>query len=223
MVLILCFLFFVVQATEVCPLLDSNVVEKYFDTEGGQLLIHDHFIKITVPKGAVAKGNEVQIQAAASLIGPYIIPEGFHPVSAFVWIGANYTFEKEVQVQIEHHAVLSHPEDLLQMKMLTACYEDKIARNDAQYKYKMHVATYKPQCTLKEFVCVYSTDHFCSNCVAASDKLPDRIVAYHMLPKSYESASVFSSEICFCYNLEACRKVMLFHYVSFIHVLFLYL
>ena len=172
--------------------------------KGGKVSIDEHSVTITVPKGAVAEGDKVQIEAAASLIGPYIIPKGFHPVSAYLWIGANYIFRKEVQVQIEHHAVLSHPEDILQMYMLTACCKDK----DGQSMYEMHEAAYKPQCKIREQVCTYSTDHFCSNCLAKkNDEIPDAIVIYHMLPKSYKSAGDFTSEICFCYNLECCKQV----------------
>ena len=108
------------------------------------------------------------------MIGPYIIPKGFHPVSAYVWIAANYIFKKEVQIQIEHHAVLSHPEDIL--SMLTACCKDK----DGQGMYEMHEAAYQPRCKLREQVCTYSTDHFCSNCLAKKkEEIPDAIVIYH--------------------------------------------
>jgi len=180
-----------------------------FDSEGGKLVIDEHSITITIPKGAIAEGKRVQIQAAASLIGPYIIPEGYHPVSAYVWIGASYKFRKQVQVQIEHHAALSQPEDILQLSMLTACYKDKIVRNNSQDAYTMHKAAYQPQCEIGESFCIYSTDCFCSNCVAKeTEKIPDRIVVYHMLPKSYELTDHFSSEICFCYNLECCKKVI---------------
>ena len=216
----------VIKNTEPCPLFNSNIVAKCFDNEGGKLLIDEHSVIITIPKGAIAVGDQVQIQAAASLIGPYIIPEAFHPVSAFVWIGASYTFEKKVQVQIEHHAVLSHPEDIVQMSLLSACCKDKVIGNDGQDMYEMHEATYQPQCKIKEFICIYSTDHFCSNCLTTKDeKIPNRIVVYHTLPKLYESADVFVSEICFCYSLELCKKVpnsfklqdfvMIMCYVSF--------
>ena len=121
-----------------------------------------------------------------------------------MWIGASYIFKKEIQVQIEHYAVLSHPKDILQMSILTACCKDK----DGQGMYEMHEATYQPQCKIKESVCIYNTDHFCSNCLAKkNEEIPDAIVIYHMLPKSFESADVFTSEICFCYNLEHCKQV----------------
>ena len=150
-----------IKNAEHCPLVDSHVVVKYFDAEGGKLLIRKYAVAITVPKGAIADGDKVQIEAAASLIGPYIIPEGYHPVSAYVWIGASYAFKKQVQVQIEHHAVLSHPEDISRMSILTACCKDRIISKDV---YEMHAKA--TQFTIKESVCIYSTDHFCSNCLA---------------------------------------------------------
>ena len=199
----------IVKNTEICPFLNPNIVENYFDTDGGELLIGEHSVMVTVPKGAVAVGDGVQIQAAASLIGPYIIPKGFHPVSAYVWIGASYKFKKPIQVQIEHHAALSQQKDILQMTMLTACCKDKTIANNGQDMYKMHEATYQLQCKINGSFCIYSTDHFCSNCLAKkNEKIPDRIAVYHMLPKSYKSEYAFSSEICFCYNLELCKKVL---------------
>ena len=192
--------------TKTCPLPTSNIVEKYFDSEGDKLLIGKRSVTITVPKGAVTNGDEVQIQAAASLIGPYIIPEGYHPVSAFVWIGVSYTFEKHVLVQIEHHAALSQQEVVLQMNMLTPCHKEKVTNNDGRNMYTMHEPTCLPQCIIKELVFIYSTDNSCSNCLAKrNEKIPDKIVVYHML---YESADLFASEVCFCYNLELCKKVI---------------
>ena len=180
----------------------------YFGIEGGKLLIDEHSVTITVPEGAVADGNEVQIEAAASLIGPYIIPKGFHPVSAYVWIGASYTFKKIVQVEIEHHAVLSQPEDILQMYMLTASCKDRFVGKDGQGMYEMHEAIYQPQCTIKGSICIYSTDHFCSNCLAKKNEaIPDRVVVYHVLPESYRLANDFTSEIWFCYDLKLCKNV----------------
>ena len=198
----------IVRNAEICPLLKCNIKSGYFGTEGGVLLIDEHSIIITVPKGAVAEGDKVQIEATASLIGPYIIPKGFHPVSAYVWIGASYTFKKELQVQIEHHTVLSQPEDILQLSMLTAFCKDKLVGKCGQDMYEMHEATYQPQCSIKGSVCIYSTNHFCSNCLAKKDEtIPDRIIVYHMLPESYKSANAFKLEICFCCDLKCCKKV----------------
>ena len=197
-----------VKNAEICPLPKCNIKSRYFGTEGGMLLIDEHSVIITVPKGAVTEGNKVQIEAAASLIGSYIIPKGFHPVSAYVWIGASYIFKKELQVQIEHHAVLSQPEDILQMYILTASCKDKLVRKYGQDMYEMHEAVYQPQFRIKGSVCIYSTYHFCSNCLAKKNEaIPDRIVVYHMLPESYELATAFKSEICFCYDLKLCKKV----------------
>ena len=199
-------------------------MEKYFDSKGDKLLIGKHSVTITVPKGAVAHGDKVQIQAAASLIGPYIIPEGYYPVSAFVWIGASYTFKKHVLVQIEHHAALSQQEDILQMSLLTACHKDRVTRSDGQAMYIMHEPIYQPSCTIEESVFIYNTDNFCSNCLAKrNETIPDKIVVYHMLSKLYKSAELFTSEICFCYNLELCKEVITIdHKILYILVYYVY-
>jgi len=74
-----------------------------FDYDGGELLIKEHSVKVTVPIGAINKGQKVQIEAAASLFGQFIIPDGYYPISAYVWIGTCSKFiKKPFKVEIEH-------------------------------------------------------------------------------------------------------------------------
>ena len=49
--------------------------------------MEEHAVKITIPCGAIGMGCNVQIEAVASLFGSFNIPEGYDPVSAYVWIG----------------------------------------------------------------------------------------------------------------------------------------
>ena len=86
----------VVKNEEICPLRNSQIISKTFDYNGGELFIKEHAVKVTVPIGAIDKNYEVQIQAAASLFGPFIIPEDYYPISAYVWIGACYKFKKKL-------------------------------------------------------------------------------------------------------------------------------
>ena len=89
---------------EVCPISDSVPLSRTFDHNGGVLMIEDHDVTITVPELAVAKGEKVEIQAVASLVGPYKLPDDCDPVSVFVWIGADYVFKQPVKITIPHFA-----------------------------------------------------------------------------------------------------------------------
>lgn len=114
----------IVNNKEICPLRNS-IISKVFDCNGGELLIKEHAIKVTVPIGAIDENYEVQIQAAASLFGPFIIPEDHYPISAYVWIGACYEFKKKLKIEMEHDIVVSEETDVSELCVLTACEEDR--------------------------------------------------------------------------------------------------
>ena len=154
-------------------------------------------------------GDVVQIQAAASLFGPYAIPEGLHPISAYVWLGACYTFKKRIQVEIEHHVFVSRLEDSEELCLLTACDKD---RTIGPSLLEMHEETHvELQVTIDGSFGCFSTDHFCSYCLAKkSERIIDRIAAYHVVPNNYRSVDEFKSEICFCYDLEPCTMVNIY-------------
>ena len=190
---------------EPCPLLDSDIASEKFTSCGGVLIIEEYGIKVTVPNGAIEDHCVVEIQAAASLFGLFTIPNDYRPVSAYVWLGANYTFKKQIQVEFEHHADTSSSEDISQLCMLKASCNS--------HCHKMYKITKDNHYTISDSVCTLFTYHFCSYCLAnESDKskkiqIPDRIVAYHYLPEDFKLADIFRAELCFCYDLSICKKV----------------
>ena len=194
----------IVNNQEPCPLIHSDISSKKFTSNGGVLTIEEYGVKVTVPSGAIEDHYVVEIQAAASLFGPFAIPNDCHPVSAYVWLGAKYKFKKPIQVEFEHHADISNPENISQLCMLKA----SCTKCNSHY-HNMHKITQDNHYDISDSVCTLFTDHFCSYCLAVeSVQIPDRIVAYHYLPEDYESLNKFRAEVCFCYDLSICKKVI---------------
>ena len=54
-------------------------------------------MKVIVPSGAIADNQSVEIQSAASLFGPFTMPKGYRPISAFISIEAFYKFNKNIE------------------------------------------------------------------------------------------------------------------------------
>ena len=197
-----------IKNQEPCPLLNNDISSKIFTSSGGVMIIEEYGIKVTVPFEAIEDHCMVEIQAAASLFGPFAIPNDYRPVSPYIWLGANYTFKKPIQVEFEHHADTSNSKDISQLCVLKA----SCTKCNSHY-HKMHKITQDNHYDISDSVCTLFTDHFCSYCLAdESDKsderqIPDRIVAYHYLPEDFKLADIFRAELCFCYDLSICKKV----------------
>ena len=66
------------------------------------MVVDNYGLKVTVPKGAI-EHHCVEIQVAASLLGPFNISKSYHPVSPYIWIAAGYVFKKEIRIEFQHH------------------------------------------------------------------------------------------------------------------------
>ena len=190
--------------------MDCRTISKTFDYNGGELLIKEHAVKVNVPIGAIDEDCEVQIEVAASLFGPFILPEDYYPISAYVWIGACYEFTNNLMVEMEHDIVVSQETNISELCVLTACEEDKVDGENNQIFYKMHEDACEYHYELNKSTCTIFTSHFCSKCLAAKKgkaNKPKRIIMYHYLPEDYKSEDEFVAEVCFCYDLQFCKKV----------------
>ena len=195
---------------ENCSLGDCQIISSMFGYDGGELSIKEHAVKVMIPPGAIDKGCKVQIQAAASLFGPFITPEGYHPISAYVWVGANYIFKEKLKVEIEHGVYVTQETNLSELCVLTACEEDKCDGEDNETVYKMCEDTCEYQYELNKSICTLFTSQFCSKCLAEKGKVrqPSRIAMYHYLSEDYKSAyDEFIAEVSFCFDFLFCKEV----------------
>ena len=202
-ILLLCLFPISVINTESCPFKNQDIVTMGFDHNGGVFVIEKYGLTVTVPRGAIEEGVTVEIQAAVSLFGPFVIPKDYYLISGFVWIGVCYVFKEKVSLKIEHHAEISNEDDLADLHILEACMKHK------QELYEMHKATGQYHYSVGNSFCTYSSEHFCSLCLGKTDlNIPDRIMVYHYLPNNYKSSDEIRAEVCFCYDYTICKKVI---------------
>ena len=147
---------------EECPISDCKPVSKIFDHNGGILIIKEHDVTIIVPELAVSKGKKVEVKAAASLIGPYKLPDDCDPVSVFVWVGADYLFKKPVQIRIPHFASVTALDEGFGVVVLTADKKDLVLNDNGDLVLQMHESVYDYQYEVHDVYCDYYTKHFCS-------------------------------------------------------------
>ena len=145
---------------------ESNIVSGSCDHNGGILTSKDGDLELTIPKGAIKKGDSVEICISTHLYRPFVLPSHClaNLASPFYWIGVtgSYHFQKPIQVEFEHFAVVTAC-DPLHYQLLT-CEDD-----DASHIMR------PVNCELRfdnESHCTFYTDHFCSYCLHHKCKDP---------------------------------------------------
>ena len=113
-----------IKATETCPISNEDVISYYASHVGGVFHNQYHNFAIIIPPGAISQGECVEIQATASCFGPYIIPDGFYPISSYYWISTNYEFKVSVYIIMNHYAKVASLEDIESLYVLHTCTHD---------------------------------------------------------------------------------------------------
>ena len=211
---------------ETCPISEYNSLSKIFDHHGGELIIEEHDVTITIPELAISKGEKVKVRAVASLIGPYQLPDGYDLVSVFVWIGADYRFRKLVKITIPHFASIKDFDH--RVVILTANEKDVTINENGDSLLQLHESVYDYQYEVNVDYCDYYTNHFCSICYAERsfiynlfDRLilsplkglynpSRRVMVFFCYPDDYKTADKFITELCICYDVQHCVQVCLF-------------
>ena len=214
---------------EKCPISECKLLSKTFDHHGGELIIQEHDVTIDVPELAVFEGVKVEIQAAASLTGPYRLPDDCNLVSVFVWIGANYRFKRPVKITVPHFAYIEGLDH--HIVILTANEKDIVHKEDGNYVLQMHESVYDYQYEVNDDCCVYYTNYFCSKCYVERSficnlfnalilspleslfNLKRRVMILFCYPKDYETVDELKIELCICYSLKCCLEVRMFIYM----------
>ena len=172
---------------------------------GMQIVIKSHNITITIPKGAIEKGNIVEVTAAAGFFASFSFPNEYHCISPYLWIGASYEFMKPLKVEMEHHAAISQQENISKVCVMKGITN----RDDFGNNYAMCEVDDKLRCEFEidNPYCTYFTK-LEYTCVASKDrKLADKVAVCYFLPKTYETDDRFTASFCFCYSLKFCKQV----------------
>ena len=197
-----------IKATETCPISNEDVISYYASHVGGVFHNQYHNFAIIIPPGAISQGECVEIQATVSHFGPYIIPDGFYPISSYYWLSANYKFKVSVYIIMNHYAKITSLEDIDNLHVLHTCTHDN---DDIIEMSKITDGVYF-DCAIG--YCVLATDHFCSYCQAKKVKhIPEYLLACYCTYDDPESGS-FIAEVSFCPSNSECQKVTYIYVAS---------
>ena len=100
---------------------EANSVSNCF--HNGHVLIKYDGITITIPQGAVGRGNTVEVKVTST---PYMFPKKYIPVSPFVWMGASQSFKKPLKIEMKHCSVASE-DDIIQLSAMEICKENGLS------------------------------------------------------------------------------------------------
>jgi len=179
------------------PQWNTTILSRYFDHNGGTLTIEEHDVTVIIPRQAISQGDTVEVQAAAAMLAPYLLPAGYDPISVFVWLGGNYVFNKMIEVIVPHCAVVG--DGTSQLTVLTATGSDCKLQVDNLHQYK-----------IRDLECYYSTNQICSLCVARKRlfyPIRTRLSIFYCVSKDYKTANKSTVELSLCCDLKCCVKV----------------
>ena len=199
-----------IKVTETCSVFNNDIISCYVDHRGGTFYSHHHNFAIVIPPGAVTQGDCVEIQRTANYFSPYVIPDGFYPISSYYWISANYVFKSPVYLIMSHYAKIRSVEDIDNLHVLHRCAQDAATgRNDDLIMDAISDGVYFDN---DIGYCVLATDHFCSYCQAKDVRhIPEYLTACYC---TYDEPSIGSliAEVCFCPSSTECIKVHMICY-----------
>ena len=199
----------IIRVTEKCPMLGKDITCYYVDHFGGVFYNQCHNFAIVVPPGAVTQGECVEIQSNTGCFSPYIIPDGFYPISSYFWISASYEFKVPVYFIMNHYAKVRKLEDINSLHVLQACVENSNDAGDHE-NVMMNPISDGVYFDYDIGYCVVATNHFCSYCQAKSVKdIPEYLLACYYTYDEPSSGS-FIAEVCFCPSNTDCKKVALY-------------
>ena len=196
---------------EKSPFPNKEVTVKNFSKNGGNLIIKEHDVLIHIPQNAISNNDLVEVKACGSLVGPFKLPAGYERVSAYVWVGSTYKFQKHVQMYLQQHfEAADNEEDIKDLCLLTANECDKTTE-DSEEVYVMHEDETEHYFEAGCDECYILTKSWCTKCVAKKRK-PNagRFLAFGYLsrPICNENNVHISFEICVCYSLAECSQVI---------------
>ena len=181
------------------PLSDSSVMSTTCDCNE-KLITSKDGITLSIPKGAIKKGDSVIFSIATDLFGPFTIPSNRQTdvVSPYIWICASYHFQKPIQVEFEHYGACdpSHYQ-------LLCCEDD-------DESYTMRPVDHELRFSVREYIslCTFFTTHFCSYCLFhhSDDHVVNRIGTFLLKPEKCQYLHHFTVEIWFSFITTHCLR-----------------
>ena len=194
-----------IRVKETCPISNKDIIFYCVDHLGGVFYNQYHNFAIIIPPGAISYGDSVEIKVTTNYFSPYIIPDGFYPISSYFWVSANYEFNVSVYFIMNHYAKIRSLDDISNLHLLHKCAHNSNVLNEDLTMSKISDGVYFD---FEIGYCVLATNHFCTYCEAKTDsEMPEYLTACYY---TYEESSSGShiAEVCFCPTNYNCKKVV---------------
>ena len=197
------------------PIYTKKIISYCVDHNGGTFYNENHDFAVVIPPGAVSQGDLIQVQATANCFSHYKLPDGYHPISSYFWLSACYTFKIPVYLIMSHYAKIRNLEDIDSLCVLHACDHDMTSEEELVMK-KVPSGVYYDY---EIGYCVFTTDHFCSICLANENEFIPRQFLAFLYTKDTDKD--YSAEVCFCPAIRDCKEVnyvVICFYVTLSHL-----
>ena len=191
-----------IKVSETCPISNKDVISYYVDYLGGVFYNKYHNFAIVIPPDAVSKGDCVEIQATANWFGPYIIPDGFYPISSYLWVSANYRFKAPVYLIMNHYAKIRGLDDVNNLYVL------QTPVHNSNKNLMMSTTSNGVYFDNEIRYCVLATNHFCSYCQAKKVKHISEYLLANFYSYKDSITQSYIAEVCFCPSNSDCQKVI---------------
>jgi hypothetical protein len=205
---------------------DVAIIE--FDDSGGEYNNIDHDITLSVPEGAIPRGEIVHMEVAVALYGPFHFSGGKRPISPILWLcpQENVALIKPIRIVLPHMLVNLTQEDVINfgIELEKADHREYITTLEGkrQYIFRPHSAALELTSTQERGYIAIKTDHFCFICLEMNKlgnttpeiarQMAVKMGYYLHCVESLQSPYLVSPpreiiHFCVSFFLETCRKV----------------
>ena len=190
----------------------EKMVSYCVDHNGDIFYDKNHDFAVIIPPGAVSQGHCVQVQVTANYFSHYKLPDGYQPISSYFKLSACYTFKIPVYLIMSHYAKIRNLEDIDSLCVLHACDHDMTSEEEMVMK-KVPSGVYYDH---EIGYCAFTTDHFCSFCLAKMNKaIPGKFLA---LLHTCSTNIKYSLEVCVCPALCHCEEVTTLCFILYMNL-----
>ena len=106
-------------------------------SEGASILWTDIGVEFDIPRGAVPKGEELQLNVWPTMTGPYSLPEDCSLASPVYLINPAFEFLCDITVKIYHFCCLETEQQCEDMFFISSPLIPTVVEDIPQYKFKV--------------------------------------------------------------------------------------
>ena len=200
-----------------------------FDSSGGEYNNNEHDISLSVPEGAVPRGEIVHIEVAVALYGPFQFSDGKRPISPVLWLCPQENFEllKPISITLSHMLVNLTQEDITNFGIVLAKanhqeYITTLSEGKRKYVFIPYSVAMELKSIQQKGYIEVKVDHFCFICLEmnklgnttpeVAHKMAMKMGYYMHCIESLQSPYIALPpreiiHFCVTFFLETCRKV----------------